>query len=144
MTYNGLEKCITNSRSYDNDSGTSRGGDGCGTDSYDEDASSCCSSNNPSVSFSSHWAAKKDDRGSDDWEEEFAGSPEHFYTKEKPAYATQLTDLETMKEKFAKLLLGEDITGGKEGVSTALAMSNAITNLAGREKFEIIYTSLWN
>jgi hypothetical protein len=36
-----------------------------------------------------------------------------------------------MKEKFAKLLLGEDITGGQSGLSTALALSNAITNLAG-------------
>jgi hypothetical protein len=37
-----------------------------------------------------------------------------------------------MKEKFAKLLLGEDITGGRNGLSPALALSNAITNLAGK------------
>ena len=36
-----------------------------------------------------------------------------------------------MKEKFAKLLLGEDMSGGGKGVSSALALSNAITNLAG-------------
>lgn len=36
-----------------------------------------------------------------------------------------------MKERFAKLLLGEDMSGGGKGVSTALAISNAITNLAG-------------
>ncbi|KAL6000682.1 Rho guanine nucleotide exchange factor 8 [Asimina triloba] len=35
-----------------------------------------------------------------------------------------------MKEKFAKLLLGEDMLGGGKGVSSALALSNAITNLA--------------
>ncbi|PKI71034.1 hypothetical protein CRG98_008615 [Punica granatum] len=35
-----------------------------------------------------------------------------------------------MKEKFAKLLLGEDMSGGGKGVSSALALSNAITNLA--------------
>ncbi|KAL0676844.1 hypothetical protein Bca4012_004825 [Brassica carinata] len=32
--------------------------------------------------------------------------------------------------RFAKLLLGEDMSGGGKGVSSALALSNAITNLA--------------
>ncbi|KAK8482000.1 hypothetical protein V6N12_010266 [Hibiscus sabdariffa] len=41
-----------------------------------------------------------------------------------------LSDMEMMKEKFAKLLLGEDMSGGGKGVSSALALSNAITNLA--------------
>lgn len=36
-----------------------------------------------------------------------------------------------MKERFAKLLLGEDMSGCGNGVSTALAISNAITNLCG-------------
>lgn len=36
-----------------------------------------------------------------------------------------------MKERFAKLLLGEDMSGSGGGVSTALAISNAITNLCG-------------
>ncbi|CAH8313536.1 unnamed protein product [Eruca vesicaria subsp. sativa] len=40
------------------------------------------------------------------------------------------TDMEVMKERFARLLLGEDMSGGKEGVSSALALSNAITHLA--------------
>ncbi|KAI3701461.1 hypothetical protein L6452_26553 [Arctium lappa] len=40
------------------------------------------------------------------------------------------TDMEQMKEKFSKLLLGEDMSGGGKGVSSALALSNAITNLA--------------
>ncbi|CAN1331145.1 Rho guanine nucleotide exchange factor 8 [Linum perenne] len=40
------------------------------------------------------------------------------------------SDLDLMKEKFAKLLLGEDMSGGGKGVSSALALSNAITNLA--------------
>ncbi|XP_047313019.1 rop guanine nucleotide exchange factor 12-like [Impatiens glandulifera] len=47
-------------------------------------------------------------------------------------------DMELMKEKFSKLLLGEDMSGGGKGVSSALALSNAITNLAasafGEEK----------
>lgn len=41
-------------------------------------------------------------------------------------------DMEMMKERFAKLLLGEDMSGGGKGVSSALALSNAITNLAGK------------
>uniref|UniRef100_A0ACD5ZF47 Uncharacterized protein n=1 Tax=Avena sativa TaxID=4498 RepID=A0ACD5ZF47_AVESA len=40
------------------------------------------------------------------------------------------TDLDIMKEKFAKLLLGEDMSGTGKGVSSALALSNAVTNLA--------------
>lgn len=40
--------------------------------------------------------------------------------------------MEQMKERFAKLLLGEDMSGGGKGVSSALALSNAITNLAGK------------
>ncbi|KAH9762347.1 Rho guanine nucleotide exchange factor 8 [Citrus sinensis] len=41
-----------------------------------------------------------------------------------------LPNMELMKERFAKLLLGEDMSGGGKGVSSALALSNAITNLA--------------
>ncbi|KAJ6731468.1 ROP GUANINE NUCLEOTIDE EXCHANGE FACTOR 10 [Salix purpurea] len=41
-----------------------------------------------------------------------------------------LSDMELMKERFAKLLLGEDMSGGGKGVSSALALSNAITNLS--------------
>ncbi|EOA32857.1 hypothetical protein CARUB_v10016171mg [Capsella rubella] len=37
---------------------------------------------------------------------------------------------EQMKEKFAKLLLGEDMSGGSKGVCSALALSNSITNLS--------------
>lgn len=41
------------------------------------------------------------------------------------------SEMEQMKERFAKLLLGEDMSGGGKGVSSALALSNAFTNLAG-------------
>lgn len=41
------------------------------------------------------------------------------------------SDMELMKERFSKLLLGEDMSGGGKGVSSALALSNAITNLSG-------------
>ncbi|KAJ3692227.1 hypothetical protein LUZ60_012577 [Juncus effusus] len=40
------------------------------------------------------------------------------------------SDLQLMKERFAKLLLGEDMSGSGKGVSSALALSNAITNLS--------------
>ncbi|GMI97733.1 ROP (rho of plants) guanine nucleotide exchange factor 8 [Hibiscus trionum] len=39
-------------------------------------------------------------------------------------------DMAMMKERFAKLLLGEDMSGGGKGVYSALALSNAVTNLA--------------
>ena len=41
------------------------------------------------------------------------------------------SDLELMKERFSKLLLGEDMSGHGKGVSSALTLSNVITNLAG-------------
>ena len=41
------------------------------------------------------------------------------------------SDLELMKERFSKLLLGEDMSDHGKGVSSALTLSNAITNLAG-------------
>ncbi|CAM8997751.1 unnamed protein product [Rhodiola kirilowii] len=39
------------------------------------------------------------------------------------------SEAEMMKERFAKLLLGEDMSGSGKGVSTAVAIANAITNL---------------
>lgn len=36
-----------------------------------------------------------------------------------------------MKERFSKLLLGEDMSGGGKGVCTAVTISNSITNLYG-------------
>ncbi|CAM8942102.1 unnamed protein product [Rhodiola kirilowii] len=47
-----------------------------------------------------------------------------------PLKAHSNSEIDQMKEKFAKLLLGEDMSGGGKGVSSALALSNAITNLA--------------
>lgn len=49
-----------------------------------------------------------------------------------------LSEIDMMKEKFAKLLLGEDMSGGGKGVSTALAISNAITNLSAS-----VFGELW-
>ncbi|ESQ40508.1 hypothetical protein EUTSA_v10013012mg [Eutrema salsugineum] len=49
-----------------------------------------------------------------------------------------ISDVDMMKERFAKLLLGEDMSGSGKGVCTALAISNAITNL-----FATIFGQLW-
>ncbi|XP_047942698.1 rop guanine nucleotide exchange factor 9-like [Salvia hispanica] len=39
-------------------------------------------------------------------------------------------ETDMVKERFSKLLLGEDMSGSGKGVSSALALSNALTNLA--------------
>ncbi|KAG8078484.1 hypothetical protein GUJ93_ZPchr0007g3697 [Zizania palustris] len=48
------------------------------------------------------------------------------------------SEMEMMRERFAKLLLGEDMSGSGKGVCTALAISNAITNLCAT-----IFGQLW-
>lgn len=129
MTYIGLENCILSSQSFENESGTSRG-DGFITDSLDDDASTCSSGKDAFGSFSSKWMmVNKDEQSLDEWDH--LDRPQHLYVNQKPDYPLQNSDVEAMKEKFAKLLLGEDVTGGNKGLSTALALSNAITNLAG-------------
>ncbi|PKU80934.1 Rop guanine nucleotide exchange factor 1 [Dendrobium catenatum] len=50
----------------------------------------------------------------------------------------KVSEIEMMKERFAKLLLGEDMSGCGKGVCTALAISNAITNLSAT-----IFGQLW-
>ncbi|KAL4397706.1 hypothetical protein HN51_002225 [Arachis hypogaea] len=51
---------------------------------------------------------------------------------------SKVSDAEMMKERFAKLLLGEDMSGSGKGVCTALAISNAITNLCAT-----VFGQLW-
>ncbi|KAK7858590.1 rop guanine nucleotide exchange factor 5 [Quercus suber] len=48
------------------------------------------------------------------------------------------SEMDMMKERFAKLLLGEDMSGSGKGVCSALAISNAITNLCAT-----IFGQLW-
>ncbi|KAJ3668911.1 hypothetical protein LUZ60_010861 [Juncus effusus] len=50
----------------------------------------------------------------------------------------QKREIEMMKERFSKLILGEDMSGGGKGVCTALAISNAVTNLCAT-----IFGQLW-
>ncbi|XVE56235.1 hypothetical protein DITRI_Ditri03aG0222000 [Diplodiscus trichospermus] len=58
--------------------------------------------------------------------------------KEELPEAADMSEVEMMKERFAKLLLGEDMSGGGKGVCTALAISNAITNLSAS-----VFGELW-
>lgn len=125
-TNDGLETCIINNQSLEEKSGTSRG-DEYPNDSLDDDSfSSCSSSKDVLESFSSKLLPRES--CSDDWD--FKRSSLHLYGKEKPGYALCFSDVEVMKERFSKLFLGEDVTGGCNGVQTALALSNAITHLA--------------
>ncbi|KAJ1412717.1 PRONE domain [Sesbania bispinosa] len=108
ISYNGLESCILNNESYEDESRTSRG-EGCVTDSFDDDDdSSCLSSKGAIGSFYSKCLTMK---------------------REKPPHAFQHSDIDAMKEKFSKLLLGEDVIGGTKGLNTTSELSNAITNL---------------
>ncbi|RAL51267.1 hypothetical protein DM860_010769 [Cuscuta australis] len=54
---------------------------------------------------------------------------EHGDDSELKKLHSKTTEMEMMKERFSKLLLGEDMSGCGKGVPTALAISNAITNL---------------
>ncbi|KAL2320095.1 hypothetical protein Fmac_029064 [Flemingia macrophylla] len=75
-------------------------------------------------------------RGSEDSEKKDLGH-ENFEEQVSVLPMPEL-ELEMMKERFAKLLLGEDMSGSGNGVSTALAISNAITNLCAT-----IFGQLW-
>ncbi|XP_078446433.1 RHO guanyl-nucleotide exchange factor 14 [Wolffia australiana] len=132
-TYKGLENC---------DVGHGYPGEG----EYSGDELSWCSSSSKGEeSFAS--SSPGGGGGGGDNDEEcglLAGdwavvkSPYPFYRGHRPPSQQQmlplctmdLADLDTMKEKFARLLLGEDASGGRRGLPTGLALSNAITNLA--------------
>ncbi|KAF5471604.1 hypothetical protein F2P56_008383 [Juglans regia] len=51
---------------------------------------------------------------------------------------SEISEIEMMKERFSKLLLGEDMSGCGNGVCTSLAISNAITNLCAT-----LFGQLW-
>ncbi|CAD6332876.1 unnamed protein product [Miscanthus lutarioriparius] len=60
-----------------------------------------------------------------------AGSSSSLAVPPKPVrHEGPPSDAEIVREKFSKLLLGEDMSGTGKGVTSALALSNAITNLA--------------
>ncbi|KAL0695899.1 hypothetical protein Bca4012_063079 [Brassica carinata] len=137
ITYDGLEACIINNQSYEEEEES--GTNGCLTDSLEDDAfSSCSSSKDASSSFSSKWLPMKNEARSCD-ELNLSGRSKNFDGKEKPSYVYSRLDVEAMKEKFSKLLLGEDVTGGCKGIQVALALSNAFLG----ESADSIFGELW-
>ncbi|XP_071924210.1 rop guanine nucleotide exchange factor 1-like isoform X1 [Coffea arabica] len=62
----------------------------------------------------------------------------HVVIPEEKQDEPELSEVELIKERFAKLLLGEDMSGGGNGVCAALAISKAITNLAAT-----VFGELW-
>ncbi|MFS8002720.1 putative PRONE domain, Rop guanine nucleotide exchange factor [Helianthus anomalus] len=116
MAYNGIGNCIQSANTCEDESVKSKR-DEC----HNDEDSSSCSSNNVSRSLSFH--SKMDDQEPDGWEH--SANPRQCVAIEKPS-----SHMDIMKEIFAKLLLGEDPTGGSKGHSSALALSNSITKLA--------------
>ncbi|KAH0850571.1 LOW QUALITY PROTEIN: hypothetical protein HID58_095415, partial [Brassica napus] len=104
-------------------------GDECLTDSLDDDAfSSCSSSKYTSESFSSKWYLRR-------MVNTFlmSGTMREVLNistprRREPGYTLCSSDL----------LLGGDLTGGRKGVQTALALSNAISHLANS-----VFGELW-
>ncbi|KAA8518964.1 hypothetical protein F0562_016262 [Nyssa sinensis] len=62
----------------------------------------------------------------------------HLDDRRLEKQGSSMSEIEMMKERFAKLLLGEDMSGCGNGVCTALAISNAITNLCAT-----LFGQLW-
>ncbi|XP_050213774.1 rop guanine nucleotide exchange factor 7-like [Mercurialis annua] len=62
----------------------------------------------------------------------------HLDDRKMEKQGSSISEVEMMKERFAKLLLGEDMSGCGNGVCTALAISNAITNLCAT-----LFGQLW-
>jgi phage/plasmid-associated DNA primase len=69
----------------------------------------------------------------------FAEKSVHVMSKTVTIFCLIMAELETMKERFSKLLLGEDMSGSGKGVCTAVTISNAITNLYGMYDMTLIY-----
>ncbi|KAK6943578.1 PRONE domain [Dillenia turbinata] len=62
----------------------------------------------------------------------------HLDDRKLEKQGSMYSEIEMMKERFSKLLLGEDMSGCGNGVCTALAISNAITNLCAT-----LFGQLW-
>ncbi|KAM5556556.1 rop guanine nucleotide exchange factor 5 [Rosa sericea] len=67
-----------------------------------------------------------------------AEEKEHVDDSKYKDLAAKIAEMDMMKERFSKLLLGEDMSGSGKGVCTAMAISNAITNLCAT-----IFGQLW-
>ncbi|KAK9053611.1 hypothetical protein SSX86_024685 [Deinandra increscens subsp. villosa] len=112
----------------------------CGDKSLiDSFESSRCSSNSSSYGTSSKefcssptplgWPIRKAGKCGDAPVEDRKIKPQMDDASNFRQISSNNSEMELMKERFAKLLLGEDMSGSGKGVCTALAISNAITNL---------------
>ncbi|XVF22544.1 hypothetical protein REPUB_Repub12eG0181200 [Reevesia pubescens] len=89
------------------------------------DDQSCCSEASPS-----HWPATRSGAQNQAVLTRLATKQPKSNAEEKLDDLESLDlELEMMKERFAKLLLGEDMSGSGKGVCTAVTISNSITNL---------------
>ncbi|XP_044508094.1 rop guanine nucleotide exchange factor 5-like [Mangifera indica] len=120
-----------------------------GTESRESSSSSCSSSEDSSEEVKKMescspsllgWPIRKAGVSKNSLVSDEMGRAEkiHFddLTFKKPG--SLISDMDMMKERFAKLLLGEDMSGSGKGVCTALAISNSITNLCAS-----IFAQLW-
>ncbi|XWS77026.1 hypothetical protein CRYUN_Cryun01aG0228200 [Craigia yunnanensis] len=111
--------------SIDQNDQSTTGTPGYSTLSDPIDDHSCCSEASPS-----HWPATRSGA-------QIQAVLTRLGTKQRKSNADEKLDdlesldleLEMMKERFAKLLLGEDMSGSGKGVCTAVTISNSITNL---------------
>lgn len=92
-----------------------------------------CSS--PTLGWPIRKAAVSKCRKSDEKENEPVS---HLEDSKFTSISSKMSGIDAMKERFAKLLLGEDMSGSGKGVCSALAISNAITNLCAT-----VFGQLW-
>ncbi|XP_049376758.1 rop guanine nucleotide exchange factor 5-like [Solanum stenotomum] len=95
---------------------------------------------NRSLSESSVWSRSSSDESKEKDSSSSPSSPLGWPIRkaQKDVVNSNISELEMMKERFSKLLLGEDMSGSGKGVCTSLAISNAITNLCAT-----IFGQLW-
>lgn len=105
--------------------------DTCVEEDEDEHSGSSCEMNETLSPGSSDVVCDKNEVGESHCvdENEECEEPVLGETKLEKQESSGLSEIEMMKERFSKLLLGEDMSGCGNGVCTALAISNAITNL---------------
>ncbi|XP_073283201.1 rop guanine nucleotide exchange factor 7-like [Primulina huaijiensis] len=88
------------------------------------------SSENSFSAVSMGWPMQRDELPHSANPEVFEGVEKHHLDSRKlEKQGSSLSELDMMNERLSKLLLGEDMSGCGNGVCTALAISNAITNL---------------
>ncbi|XXG75342.1 hypothetical protein AAC387_Pa07g3868 [Persea americana] len=120
------------------------------TDSVDEESSETsmsepitneemCHSSSASSSPRPAWLIQKAEKQNCSISHMKADPEKNCFQDEKTVkQSSKISEIEMMKERFAKLLLGEDMSGSGKGVCTALAISNAITNLCAT-----LFGQLW-